>query len=44
MALLTRTTLYVAVPGDNGDIPDRAAFCSLLHISAVETLSGNGRV
>ena len=33
---LVRGGLYVGLPTDNGDIPDRAVFCSLLHIAAVE--------
>lgn len=35
-ALLLRGGLYVAL-GSDGDLPDRAVFCSLLHIAAVET-------
>ena len=41
MALLTRTTLYIGTGEDQG-IPEDAAFCSLLHITAVEPLT-NGR-
>ena len=41
MALLTRTTLYIGTGEDEG-IPENAAFCSLLHITAVEPLQ-NGR-
>jgi hypothetical protein len=41
MAFLTRATLYVGTDVDHG-IPDEAAMCSLLHITAVEPLR-NGR-
>jgi len=33
-----KTGMYVAMPPMNGDLPDRAAFCALLHIAAVEAL------
>ena len=36
-ALLLRTGLYIALPADNGDVPDRAVYCALLHIAAVES-------
>jgi hypothetical protein len=35
-ALLLRGGVYIALP-DGGGLPDRAVFCSLLHIAAVET-------
>jgi hypothetical protein len=48
-ALLLRGGIYVALPdvppqsagGSNGagELPDRAVFCSLLHVAAVETLA-----
>ncbi|MBI1902184.1 MAG: hypothetical protein HYS13_13875 [Planctomycetia bacterium] len=38
MALLLQTGMYVALPDANGDLPQRAAWCSVLHIAAVETL------
>jgi hypothetical protein len=38
MAWLLKTGMYVAIPPENGDLPDRAAFCGLLHIAAVEAL------
>lgn len=38
VALLVKGGLYVGLPAANGEIPDRAAFCSMLHISAVEPL------
>ena len=41
MAFLTRTTLYIGT-GDDQGIPEDPAFCSLLHITAVEPLS-NGK-
>lgn len=47
-ALLLRGGVYVALPnspvrssGRNGDLPDQAVYCSLLHIAAVETLTAN---
>jgi hypothetical protein len=36
---LVRGGLYVGLPSTDGDIPERAAFCSMLHISAVEPIS-----
>ncbi len=41
MAWPIRNGVYVGL-GGKGGLPDRAAFVSLLHISAVETLSPNG--
>lgn len=39
VALLVKGGLYVGMSAsDNGDIPDRAAFCSMLHITAVEPI------
>jgi hypothetical protein len=38
-ALLLRTGLYIALPADNGDLPDRAVYCALLHIAAVESVA-----
>ena len=38
MALLLRTGLYVAVP-DADELPERAIYCSLLHVAAVEPTS-----
>jgi hypothetical protein len=40
MAWPIRNGIYIGL-GRHGKLPDRAAFVSLLHISAVET-SGNG--
>jgi hypothetical protein len=37
-ALFIRGGIYVA-QHDNGDLPERAVYCSLLHIAAVETLA-----
>jgi hypothetical protein len=34
-ALLVRSGMYVA-QHDNGDLPERAIFCSLPHIAAIE--------
>ena len=42
MALLTRRTLYIGTGPDEDNIPDEAAMCSLLHITAVEPIK-NGR-
>jgi len=38
-ALLLRTGLYVALPAENGNLPDRAVYCALLHIAAVESVA-----
>jgi hypothetical protein len=35
-AWLVKGGLYVGLPTENGDLPERAVFCSLLHIAAVE--------
>ncbi len=35
-ALLLRSGIYVA-QHDNGDLPERAVFCSLAQIAAIET-------
>jgi len=40
-AWLIRGGLYVGLPADNGDLPDRAVFCSMLHIAGVESLTGS---
>ena len=37
-ALLLRGGVYVAL-GSDGDLPERAVFCSLLHIAAIETVA-----
>lgn len=37
-ALLLRGGIYVAQHG-NGDLPERAVYCPLLHVAAVETLA-----
>ncbi len=39
MALLLRNGIYIALPDGNGDIPERAVFCALLHIAAVESVA-----
>ena len=38
-AFLLRGGLYIALPTHNGDIPERAVYCAMLHIAAVESLS-----
>ena len=40
--MLTRTTLYIGVD-EEGGIPDDAAFCSLLHVTAVEPITAKKR-
>lgn len=37
-AFLTRGGLYIGLPG-NEEIPERAVYCSMLHIAAIETLT-----
>ena len=39
LAFLLRNGLYVALPTQEGDVPEDAAWCSLLHIAAIEPLS-----
>lgn len=39
MALLLRNGIYVAVPDSPGELPERAVWCSLLHVAAVEPLA-----
>ncbi|MBI1904119.1 MAG: hypothetical protein HYS13_23740 [Planctomycetia bacterium] len=36
---LVKNGLYVGIPSGNGDLPERAVYCALLHIAAVETLA-----
>ena len=38
-AWLVRGGLYVGLPSDNADLPERAVFCSMLHIAAIENLT-----
>ena len=38
-ALLLKGGIYIGLPADNGDMPDRAVYCSLLHVAAIETLA-----
>jgi hypothetical protein len=38
-AWLVRGGLYVGLPPENGDLPERAVFCSMVHITAAETLA-----
>lgn len=42
MAWPIRNGVYVGLGGKGTKVPDRAAFVSLFHISAVETLRSNG--
>jgi len=39
VAILLRGGMYIALPAQNGDIPERAVYCSMLHIAAVEAVS-----
>lgn len=43
MALLLRNGIYVAIPNGGDDLPAEAAWCSLLHVAAVEPASAPGR-
>jgi len=36
MALLLRNGIYVAVPDNGTGVPERAVWCNLLHVAAVE--------
>lgn len=38
-AWLVKGGLYVGLPADNGELPERAVFCSMLHIAAIENLT-----
>lgn len=38
MALLLRNGIYVGVPDKQNDLPERAVWCSLLHVAAIEPL------
>jgi hypothetical protein len=38
-AWLLKGGVYVGLPPEQGDVPERAVFCSMLHIAAVETLA-----
>jgi hypothetical protein len=40
MAILLRNDIYVALPDSRDDLPERAAWCSLLHVAAVEPVTG----
>ena len=39
-ASLTRTALYVGVPSNGDDVPDRMVQCDILHIVAIEPIGG----
>jgi hypothetical protein len=43
MALLLRNGLYVAIPDqrENEGLPDRAVWCSLLHLAAIEPVTSS---
>jgi len=38
-ALLVKSGVYVSSPDDKGELPEVAAWCSFLHIAAVEPLT-----
>lgn len=38
-AWLVRGGLYVGLPPGNGELPERAVFCSMSHIAAIENLT-----
>jgi hypothetical protein len=42
MALLLRGGIYVAVPDAKGELPEVAAWCSLLHVAAIEPVGAKG--
>lgn len=37
MAFLLRNGIYIALPDGNGDVPEQAVYCALLHIVSVES-------
>jgi hypothetical protein len=44
MALVLRGGVYIAEPDEKGELPEVPAWCSLLHITAIEPIaSKNGR-
>jgi hypothetical protein len=38
-ALLLKGGLYIGLPQGNDKLPERVVYCSMLHITAVETLA-----
>ncbi len=42
LAFLTRTDILVGIDADEDNVPARFNICSLLHVAAVEPLSGTG--
>ena len=38
---LTEGGLYVGIPGDDAEVPERAAYCSLLHVASIESIGGS---
>ena len=42
-AWLVRGGLYVGLPADNGELPERAVFWSLLHFAAIESLADSAK-
>ena len=39
-ALLARSGIYVSAPDDKGELPEVAAWCSFLHLAAIEPIAG----
>jgi len=37
-ALLVKSGVYVSTPDDRGELPEAAAWCSFLHVAAIEPL------
>ena len=38
-AWLVKGGLFIGLPANNGELPERAVFCSMLHIAAIENLT-----
>ncbi len=38
-ALLVKSGVYVAMPDERGELPEVAAWCSFLHVAAIEPLN-----
>ena len=39
-AWLVKGGLYVGLPPDGAELPDQEVFCSMLHIAAIESVTG----
>jgi hypothetical protein len=42
-ALLVKSGIYVALPDERGELPEVAAWCSFLHVAAIEPLNAATR-